>query len=113
MNRKLYPKNWKEISEKVKEKAGYKCELCGHKHEVKGWHILTTAHIIPLTMLCEEWNLIAACQRCHIGRVEKISQKLKFLVAMFNEPDFMITNAELKAYATVEKKYLLKKTPWR
>lgn len=29
MNRKLYPHNWEEISLKIREEAGHKCEFCG------------------------------------------------------------------------------------
>ena len=27
-NKKRYPKNWKEISDRIKERAGHKCEIC-------------------------------------------------------------------------------------
>lgn len=88
-----YPTNWKEISTRVKERAGWKCELCGVAHGAIGYRtasgefvpvnpalagaqiaegakiiriVLTTAHHPdPNPMNCDDNNLISTCQRCH------------------------------------------------
>jgi len=39
--RKSYPENWHEIANRIKEKNQWKCERCGHKHEVESDHVLT------------------------------------------------------------------------
>jgi len=65
-NSNEYPENWKEIATRIKEKAGWKCERCGHKHEVETGYVLTVHHLVPEKSLCEDWNLAALCQRCHL-----------------------------------------------
>lgn len=35
-NKKLYPKNWKEIRAKILERADNKCEFCGVPNHIKG-----------------------------------------------------------------------------
>lgn len=79
MKLKNYPENWKLIAKGLKTRAGNKCQICGETHNPKTFHVLTVAHIIPILSLIDEWNLIVACQRCHIGIIEKISQKFKYL----------------------------------
>lgn len=63
-----YPKNWKEIALRIKEKNHWRCERCGHKHDPKAGYCLTTAHLVPIKSLVEEWNLAALCQRCHLKK---------------------------------------------
>jgi len=68
---KLYPKNWKEISKNIIAKAGNKCEFCGaenHKpHPItKSKVILTVAHLDHNPANCDDNNLKALCQRCHL-----------------------------------------------
>jgi len=62
----VYPKNWDKIAEEVKKKNGYKCEKCKHKHEVETGYMLTVHHLDGDKSNCEEWNLAALCQRCHL-----------------------------------------------
>ena len=67
--KKLYPSNWKKISELVIEKAGYKCELCGaENHDIRNGSeiILTVHHINHDPTDNRRVNLIALCQRCHL-----------------------------------------------
>lgn len=97
-NRYLYPPTWDEVSLGVKQEAEWKCELCGEPNNKDTWHILTTAHIIPIGRLIKRWNLIAVCQRCHVGTVEKFSQKLKYLRRVISNP---ITEEELKALKVI------------
>jgi len=70
-NRSLYPPDWEAISLRIKERAGWKCEFCGavhgEAHPVTGSKvILTTAHLDHIPAHCEDDNLKALCQRCHL-----------------------------------------------
>ena len=62
-----YPDNWPEIAERIKKKHGYKCERCGHPHQPAAGYTLTVHHLVPDESLCEDWNLAALCQRCHLS----------------------------------------------
>lgn len=81
-NRKLYPDNWEEISERIRfTRAKGKCEcdgMCGghdghctaehgQTHPVTGsMVVLTTAHWPDHDpMNCDDDNLFALCQKCH------------------------------------------------
>jgi len=66
-HRHLYPKNWEEIARDVKEKAGWKCEVCGAEHGPPP-HILTVDHLDFNPANCSPRNLMALCQRCHLRR---------------------------------------------
>ncbi len=72
-NRILYPKNWKEISKRVRyDLANNKCEICGVPnktiHPVTGSKVvLTVAHLDQNPRNCKRYNLRAMCQRCHIN----------------------------------------------
>ena len=66
----LYPDNWKKISLNIKERAGWKCELCradhGKAHPItRSIVILTVHHINGDPTDNRRINLIALCQRCH------------------------------------------------
>jgi hypothetical protein len=61
-----YPDNWKEISDAVKEAAGWKCVRCGHKHERESGHVLTVHHLDINPSHCQWWNVPALCQKCHL-----------------------------------------------
>lgn len=68
-----YPDNWPEIAKRIKDDAGWKCERCGHVHEVPTGYVLTVHHLNGDKAQCEGWNLAALCQRCHLtiqGRVD-------------------------------------------
>jgi hypothetical protein len=68
-----YPKNWKTIAKRIKEAAGWKCERCHHANTVEGAYVLTVHHLTGDKSNCEDWNLAALCQRCHLkiqGRVK-------------------------------------------
>ena len=66
-----YPKNWIDISQKVRALAGGKCELCRaaamKSHPVtKSLVVLTVHHIDGDPSNNDAVNLIALCQRCHL-----------------------------------------------
>jgi len=68
----IYPDNWKEIARRIKDAAGWKCERCHAPHSVEGSRVLTVHHLDGNKANCEDWNLAALCQRCHLtiqGRV--------------------------------------------
>ena len=73
--RKLYPKNWKELSWQVRALAGNECELCdamnSRPHPVTNSKVVLTVHHLDFNPRNSElWNLIALCQRCH-NRIDK------------------------------------------
>ena len=66
-----YPENWKAIATRIKTEAGWKCERCGVPHGPCP-NVLTVHHLNEDKACCEDWNLSALCQRCHLviqGRV--------------------------------------------
>ncbi len=83
-NKNKYPKNWKEISNRIRfERAEGRCECNGEcglhtttgrcierhgepAHYAKGKIILTVAHLNHDESDCRDENLKAMCQRCHL-----------------------------------------------
>lgn len=84
--RKRYPKDWKAISARIKERAGQQCECwgeCGHERHstayrcpelqktpaarFRGLVILTVAHLDHTPENCADENLKAMCQLCHLS----------------------------------------------
>jgi len=85
-NKKLYPDNWGEISERIRyERAGNRCEhwtvdrmgdaifetrceaVNGKPHpETGSTVVLTVAHLDHNPANCDDDNLEAMCQRCHL-----------------------------------------------
>ena len=76
-----YPPNWKAIATRIKDAAGWKCERCGHAHEVETGHVLTVHHLDGDKANCADWNLAALCQRCHL----KIQGRIKMHQMFFPE----------------------------
>ena len=91
-NKKLYPKNWKEIREQILSRANNKCEFCGVKNHSVGYRdengdfiesigmqqeadeldgkklfgiVLTIAHLDHNPQNNNLDNLRALCQKCH------------------------------------------------
>lgn len=67
-NRGRYPKNWKEIREKILSRAENRCEFCGvENYAIRGGKkvVLTIAHLDHTPENCDESNLRALCQLCH------------------------------------------------
>lgn len=72
MDKSRYPSNWPEISRRIRERAGWKCEWCGAEngkpHPVTGSKVvLTVAHLDHSPMNCEDTNLASLCQKCHLS----------------------------------------------
>ena len=74
-NKARYPKDWKAISARIRERAGDKCEECGVANgaTIENSHgrlvvvVLTVAHLDHTPENCSEDNLRAWCQKCHNG----------------------------------------------
>ena len=76
-----YPTNWKDISKRIKDNAGWQCERCKEPHRVEGAFVLTVHHLDGNKANCADWNLAALCQRCHL----KIQGRLKMDQMFFAE----------------------------
>jgi hypothetical protein len=68
----LYPADWKAISLKVRNAAGWRCEWCpaeqGKPAPISGKPVvLTVAHLNHDETDCADANLRALCQRCHLA----------------------------------------------
>ena len=66
-----YPENWDAIATAVKVAAGWCCEHCGHEHDPEHGYCLTVHHLDGNKGNCEDSNLVALCQRCHL-RIQAI-----------------------------------------
>lgn len=84
-DRARYPANWKAISLRIRfERAEGRCECdgrCGHEHpegRCEARHgephpitqsivVLTTMHLDHVPENCDDDNLMAGCQRCHLA----------------------------------------------
>ena len=64
--RARYPGDWEEIARAVKERAGWRCERCGHPSDPATGHTLTVHHLDGDPGNNEPGNLVALCQRCHL-----------------------------------------------
>ncbi len=89
----LYPADWSAISARIREWAGDRCEWCGapngatvYRDEFGQWHVestdeatilrqagrrgvrivLTVAHLDHDPRNCDDANLAALCQQCHL-----------------------------------------------
>lgn len=71
-NQGAYPDNWNEIAKAIKDKHGWRCVRCGHKHEPENGYCLTVHHLVPDKSLCEDWNLPPLCQKCHLQIQAKV-----------------------------------------
>jgi hypothetical protein len=76
-NRARYPKDWKQIVARVRERSGDKCEGSpafpdcradnGQPHPITGSKVvLTTGHLNHVPEDCDLSNLKHWCQRCHL-----------------------------------------------
>ena len=61
-----YPANWSQIAADLKESVGWRCEHCGHPHDIASGYMLTVHHLNGDKSDCRYENLLACCQRCHL-----------------------------------------------
>lgn len=75
-NAKRYPPDWREISDRIKARASYRCESVPGAMPCRAEHlkphpitgkvvVLTVAHLDHQPENCGDDNLRALCQRCH------------------------------------------------
>jgi 5-methylcytosine-specific restriction endonuclease McrA len=76
-----YPADFEEIARRCKERAGWKCERCGHDNDATTGHVLTVHHLDGDKSNNADWNLAALCQRCHL----RIQGKIDFAQAYMLE----------------------------
>lgn len=62
----LYPPNWAQIAQTVKDEANWTCIRCGHPHDIPTGYMLTVHHLDGLKRHCAWHNLVSLCQRCHL-----------------------------------------------
>lgn len=74
----LYPPDWVDIANRIKDKAGRKCERCGHPHDLLSGHVLTVHHLDGNPANNEDWNLAALCQKCHLHIQAKVKMTQDF-----------------------------------
>lgn len=93
-NKNRYPKQWPEISLRIRQRAAWQCECsgdCGMHHgqrcEAKqnqphpktgSTVILTVAHLDHTPENCNDDNLKAMCQRCHLNYDSKHHQQSRW-----------------------------------
>ena len=81
-----YPKNWQQIRFSILRRAGYRCEgspaypdcraAQGAQHPITDSRVvLTIAHLDHTPENCDESNLRAWCQRCHLAYDHKHHQR--------------------------------------
>jgi len=63
---KGYPVDWDEIAQRVKDRAGWRCEHCDAPHDPANEYTLTVHHLDDDPANCADDNLVALCQRCHL-----------------------------------------------
>jgi hypothetical protein len=81
---KNYPPDWPEIARRIKEAAGWRCERCEHPHDIASGHILTVHHLDGHKGNCEDWNLAALCQRCHLKIQSRVRLDQLFFVEILD-----------------------------
>ncbi len=74
-----YPTDWKAIANACKDAAGWKCIRCDHPHEFASGHVLTVHHFNGDKAMCEWWNLLALCQRCHLHIQGKVNPEIPWM----------------------------------
>ena len=94
MDRSKYPKNWEEISKRIRKRSGGQCECAGecglHRTHpgprrclerngepakwARGKIVLTVAHLNHNTWDNRDENLKAMCQRCHLRYDQPLHQ---------------------------------------
>ena len=79
-----YPADWKEIAARIKTAAGWKCERCQHPHEVATGYVLTVHHLDGNKANCDDWNLAALCQRCHLKIQGRVKMEQLFMVEILD-----------------------------
>ena len=75
----IYPDNWDESAELVKDKAGWQCIRCNYPHNPAAGYTLTVHHLDLNKSNCAWWNLAALCQRCHLQIQNKVVMERRWM----------------------------------
>ena len=87
-----YPPFWtKEFRTAFRARHGDKCERCQRPHDPLNGYALTIHHLDNDKSNCEEWNLAALCQRCHLKIQGRVSM---FQDWMFDHSEWMRPHVE-------------------
>lgn len=82
-----YPETWtKEFRNAFRNARGNICERCKHPHDPAAGYALTIHHLDNDKSNCEEWNLAALCQRCHLHIQNKVEMRQHYA---FEHSDWM------------------------
>jgi hypothetical protein len=100
-NKARYPKDWKAISARIRERAGDCCEECGIPNGATVENrqgrmivvVLTVAHLDHTPENCTDDNLRAWCQKCHNSydaptRARGIRERARMTRRELNKTDF-------------------------
>ncbi len=100
-----YPADWKEIAERIKKKNGYSCERCKKYHSPNDGYTLTVHHLDLNPSNCEDWNLAALCQRCHLKVQSFLRMNQLFFPEMIKVSEWFKPHLEgyLKSFADLSK----------
>jgi len=92
-DRSKYPRDWFEIAELIKEKAGWRCEACGIGHEADGTRgSVLTVHHPNRDPGNPHAEMKAFCARCHLKdeararRVEKYRNQRSLFPGLHDPP---------------------------
>jgi len=96
MSENQYPENWKEIADRIKTEQDWRCERCTHEHGAKTHHVLTVHHLDGNKSNCEDWNLAALCQRCHLSVQGRIKMDQMFFTEILDVSEWF--KPHLKGY---------------
>lgn len=86
-----YAKDWGYIATRLKERHNWRCERCGHQHNVVTGHVLTIHHLDGNKSNNADWNLACLCQRCHLHIQGKVLMSQFY---MFEHTDWMKPHVE-------------------
>lgn len=89
-----YPTNWREIANRIKSAAGWRCERCQHAHDVPAGFVLTVHHLDGVKANCADWNLAALCQRCHLKVQSRVKMDQLFFDQILNVSNWFKPHSE-------------------
>jgi len=76
-----YPPDWREIAQRVKDEAGWRCVRCGHPHDTPAGYTLTCHHLDMDPSNNVWWNVLPLCQRCHLSIQARVVLHRPWLMA--------------------------------
>lgn len=89
-----YPPDWPQISRRIRDAAGNRCERCKHENDVATGHLLTVHHLDGNKANVEDWNLAALCQRCHLTIQGRIKMNQMFMSEILPVSDWFRPHLE-------------------